>query len=285
MQKKMGKVNNAEIGIWHEEKNNSQRITQLLKDAYTNVTSPRLIILAPVKCETYTKTPREAENLLNHVKIGYSKLLDFFKSDSLIGKVAVVITPVQTIGNVVFSHAKTDDDGYTKFYYHKTPINSSYEPRDGDQPLRYILMFLINVFLENKKEILKKEQQKFEGLTSKLGRDKLQLDKDKREFDEKQRLLNKRNNMWWLARAIVNIFDDRESPYNTAKGQYEQKKVDFQETQSNFKSSELIVQATEEQINVFNNAVYKFAIGYKNNDGFAIIQGHKWFKFTQPIFY
>ncbi len=284
MQKKTGKVNNAEIGTWHEEKNSSQRITQLLKDAYTNVKSPRLVILAPVKCETYTKTPRDAESLLYHVRIGYSELLNFFKSDSLIDKVAVVITPVQTIGNVVFSYAKTDNDGYTKFYYHKTPINAPYEPKDGDQPLRYILLFLINVFLENKKEILKKEQQKFETLTSELNKDKHKLDNAKREFDEKQKLLNERNNTWWLARAIFNIFDDRESPYYTAKGQFDQKQVDFQETQSNVESTSLKVQATQEQINAFNNALYKFAIGCKNNDGFAVVQGHKWFNFPQSIF-
>jgi hypothetical protein len=284
MQKKTGKVNNAEIGTWHEEKNSSQRITQLLKDAYTNVKSPRLVILAPVKCETYTKTPRDAESLLYHVRIGYGELLNFFKSDSLIDKVAVVIAPVQTIGNVVFSYAKTDNDGYTKFYYHKTPINAPYEPKDGDQPLRYILLFLINVFLENKKEILKKEQENLKALTSELGKDKSKLDNAKREFDEKQKLLNERNNTWWLARAIFNIFDDRESPYYTAKEQFDQKQVDFQETQSNVETTSLKVQATQEEINAFNNALYKFAIGCKNNDGFAVVQGHKWFNVPQSIF-
>ncbi|RCJ24158.1 hypothetical protein A6S26_19210 [Nostoc sp. ATCC 43529] len=284
MQKKTGKVNNAEIGTWHEEKNNSQRITQLLKDAYTNVKSPRLVILAPVKCETYTKTSRDAESLLYHVQIGYSELLNFLKSESLIDKVAVVITPVETIGNVVFSYAKTDDNGYTKFYYHKTPINAPYEPKDGDQPLRYILLFLINVFLENKKEILQNEQEKLKILTSEIGKDKQKLDAAKREFDEKQRLLNERNEMWWLARAIFNIFDDRESPYYASKGQFEQKQIELQETQSNFQLTSLKVQATQEQINAFNNALYKFAIGCKNNDGFAIVQGHKWFHVPQSIF-
>ncbi|MEH2461378.1 TRAFAC clade GTPase domain-containing protein [Nostoc sp.] len=284
MQKKTGKVNHAEIGTWHEEKNSSQRITQLLKDAYTNVTSPRLVILAPVKCETYTKTPRDAERLLYHVKIGYSELLDFFKSDSLIDKVAVVITPVQTIGNVVFSYAKTDNVGYTKFCYHKTPINAPYEPKDGDQPLRYILLFLINVFLEKKKEILKKEQENLTKLTSDLGKEKYKLDTAKIEFDEKQRLLNERNNTWWLARTIFNIFDDRQPPYYKAKGQFEQKEVENQEIQSNVESTSLKVQATQEEINAFNNALYKFAIGCKNNDGFAVVQGHKWFNFPQSIF-
>ncbi|WP_138499912.1 hypothetical protein [Nostoc sp. PA-18-2419] len=65
-------------------------------------------------------------------------------------------------------------------------------------------------FLENKKELLQEEQQNLETLTSELGRDKQKLDATKKEFDEKQRLLNQRNNIWWFARAIINIFDDTE---------------------------------------------------------------------------
>jgi hypothetical protein len=36
MQTKLGKVKDQEIGTWHEEKNSSQRITQLIKDAFSN---------------------------------------------------------------------------------------------------------------------------------------------------------------------------------------------------------------------------------------------------------
>ncbi len=126
MQKKTGKVNSLELGTWHEEKNNPKQITQLLKDAYADVRSPRLVILAPIKCETYTNTPRDAEDLLFHTKIGYSGLIDFLKSDDLLSKVSVVITPIQTIGNIAFAYHKTHDNGLTSFSYHKTPINAPY---------------------------------------------------------------------------------------------------------------------------------------------------------------
>ncbi|MBD2773540.1 TRAFAC clade GTPase domain-containing protein [Iningainema tapete] len=284
MQKKTGRVSHGEIGTWHEEKNNSQRITQLLKDAYSHVESPRLVILAPIKCETYTRTSRDAESLLYQVKISYGELLDFFKSDSLINKVAVVITPVQTIGNVTFSHYKTDENNFTKFYYHKTPINAPYQPKDGEQPLRYILLFLINVFLENKKQILHKEKESLERLELELCTEKDKLENAKKEFEEKQRLLNERNNMWWVFRTIANLFDDRESPYYTVKEQVEQKQAGIQEIQTSFQSSLFKVQATQEQINAFNNALLRFAFGSKNSDGFAIIQGHKWLEFPQSIF-
>ena len=284
MQKKTGRVSHGEIGTWHEEKNNSQRITQLLKDAFSNVNSPRLIILAPIKCETYTKTARDAESMLYHLKIAYSELLDFFKSDSLINKVAVVVTPVQTIGSVTFSHYKTDENNFTKFYYHKSPINAPYEPRDGEQPLRYILLFLINVFLENKKSVLVEEKEKLEKLGTSLGSEKYRLEIAKKEFDEKQKLLVERNRMWWLFREVANFFDDREIPYQTAKGEVERKQVGIKEIQISLESTLFKVEATQEQINTFNNALFRFAIGSKNNDGFAIVQGHKWLEVPQPIF-
>lgn len=284
MQKKTGRVIHGEIGTWHEEKNSSQRITQLLKDAFSNVYSPRLVILAPIKCESYTRTARDAENLLYHLKIAYSELLDFLKSDSLLNKVAVVVTPVQTIGNVTFSHYKTDERSFTEFYYHKTPINAPYEPKDGEQPLRYILLFLINVFLENKKHILSKEKERLDKFEADLGVEKYRLEIAKQDFEEKQKLLAERNKMWWFIRGIANLFDDRETPYYTIKGQVDQRQAGVQEIQTTIQSTLLKVEATQDQINAFNNALFRFAFGSKNNDGFAIIQGHKWLEFPQSIF-
>jgi Double-GTPase 2 len=284
MQKKTGRVNHGELGTWHEEKNNSQRITQLLKDAFSNVNSPRLVILAPIKCEAYTRTSTDAESLLYHLKTGYGELLDFLKSDSLINKVAVVVTPVQTIGNITFSHYKTDENNFTKFYYHKTPINAPYQPKDGEQPLRYILLFLINVFLENKKLVLQREKDNLQKLETTLHAEKDQLEKAQKEFAQKQKLLNERNNSWWLFRGIANFFDDRETPYHTAKEQVDKKQVGVEEVQTSFQSTLSKVQATQEQINTFNNALFRFAIGSKNTDGFAILQGHRWLEIPQSIF-
>jgi hypothetical protein len=284
MQKKVGMVNYGELGTWHEEKNNPQRITQLLKDAFSNVQSPRLIILAPVKCETYTQTSRDAENLLSHVKMGYSELLDFVKSGHLFDKVSVVVTPVQTIGNVVFAYHKTDSDGFTKFYYYKTPINAPYQPKDGDQPLRYIMLFLINVFLENKKRFLEQEQANLKDLENQLSEDQDELNNAKTQYEKEKMILEKRNNMWWFFREIVNMFDDRETIYYEAKDKLAQNQNKVNEIQSNIEFTTGNIQATQEQITAFNNALFRFAMGCKNNDGFAILQGHKWLEFPQINF-
>ncbi|MFB2935288.1 hypothetical protein ACE1B6_08410 [Aerosakkonemataceae cyanobacterium BLCC-F154] len=284
MEKKTGKVNAHEIGTWHEEKNEPQRITRFLKDAYQNVTSPRLVILAPIKCETYMKTSRDAEDLLAHVKMGYRQLLDFLRSDFLIDKVAVVVTPVQTIGSVSFAYHQTDEQGRTTFHYYKTPINAPYEPRDGDQPLRYVLRFLLNVYLESKKELLEKEKGNLKQLEARLDTEKDKLDNRKRELIEKQKSLDERNNTWWLLRGIFNLIDDKRTPYNKAKEQFDQVQAVVKETQNSVSGSKSRVETTQTQIEAFNKAIFSFALGCKNSDGFAVIQGSaKWLPIPKHI--
>ncbi|MFK0732307.1 MAG: hypothetical protein ACIWVG_14305, partial [Gloeotrichia echinulata HAB0833] len=178
----------------------------------------------------------------------------------------------------------TDENNFTKFYYHKTPINAPYQPKDGEQPLRYILLFLINVFLENKKQILQKEQENLADLEITLYTEKDKLEFAKQEFERKQKLLNERNKMWWLFREVANLFDDRKTPYTQAKQEVDKKQDTVSEVQTNLQLTLLTVQATQEQINAFNNALFRFAIGCKNNDGFAILQGHKWLEIPQTIF-
>jgi GTPase SAR1 family protein len=163
MEKKTGRTKNTELGAWHEEKNDPARITKLLKDAYAGLARPRLVILAPLRCETYMKTDQDASDLLEHVKIGYRELLDFFKQDEQYHKLAVVVAPVQSIGHITFSHAESID-GFTRFFYNKVPLDAPYAPKDGDQPLRYVLRFLLNVFNEGRKLELKRAKQDLQRL-------------------------------------------------------------------------------------------------------------------------
>jgi hypothetical protein len=286
MQKKNGKVKEHEIGDWHEEKNTPKRITALLKNAYASLTAPRLIILAPIKCETYMRTPKDANDLLNHVKLGYRQLLDFFKSDELFNKVAVVVTPVQTIGNVTFAYWTPDPEqpGFTKFEYYKTPIDAPYAPQDGEQPLRYILRFLLNAYVEAKKEELEKEKKNLATFESQRDKQNRELELAKKELDAKNNNLKVRNQLWWLFRDIANLFDDRQIPYNTAEEKFKKAQAYFQEIQSNFQGTQTKIQANQEQIEAFNNAVFNFAIGCKDTDGFAVLQGKaKWLSIPKQI--
>jgi hypothetical protein len=286
MQKKNGKVKEHEIGDWHEEKNDPKRITALLKDAYTNLAVPRLIILAPIKCETYMRTSKDANDLLNHVKLGYRQLLEFFKSDDLFNKVAVVVTPVQTIGNVTFAYSSPDPEqpGFTNFEYYKTPINAPYAPQDGEQPLRYILRFLLNVYVNIQKEQLEKEKNNLAISEAQLDKQNRDLESAKYELNEKEKSFKKRNQMWWLFRDIANLFDDTETPYKAAENKFQKKQTSFKETLADFQGTQTKIKATQEQIEAFNNAVFNFAIGCKDRDGFAVLQGKsKWLTLPKQI--
>jgi hypothetical protein len=276
MEKKTGRVNYSEVGTWHEEKNDPERITTLLKDAYAGLTVPRLIILAPVKCETYMRTSQDADNLLQHVQIGYQKLLNFLKSDGLFGQVAVVVTPVQTVGNVVFAYHKTDDRGFTRFYYNKTEIKAPYAPKDGDQPLRYVLRFLLNLSNEAKKRQLVQDLKELSELEENLSKQKDERDEAKQKVAERKKALREREQTWLPIRFVANLFDDAYTPYKEAEENFKSTEKTVHETQTKVKKSEIKVQATQKEIDIFNKAIFSFAIGCKNSDGFAILQGAKW---------
>jgi hypothetical protein len=279
MEKKTGRVNHSEVGTWHEEKNDPERITTLLKSAYAGLTDPRsvprLVILAPVKCETYMRTSQDADNLLQHVQIGYQKLLNFLKSDGLFGKVAVVVTPVQTVGNAVFAYHKTDDQGFTKFYFNKTEMKAPYAPKDGDQPLRYVLRFLLNLSNEEKKRQLEQDQRELAELEKSLSTEKDKLDEVKQKVAQRQKAFREQQQLWFPFRSIDKLFDDKYGAYKTAQENLKSTQKTVQDIQTKVQKSKTQVQATQEEIKIFNNAIFSFAIGCKNSDGFAILQGAK----------
>lgn len=65
-------------GKWHQYKNRAMEITAKFKNVYQDIKSPRLVILAPIKCESYMKSPKSANELLKRVKHEYANLLDLF---------------------------------------------------------------------------------------------------------------------------------------------------------------------------------------------------------------
>lgn len=276
MEKKIGRTKSTEIGPWHEPKNDPARITKLLKDAYESLTKPRLVVLAPLKCESYMKTDKDANDLLDHIKIGYRELLDFFKEDELYHKVAVVVTPVQTIGHIAFSYAETID-GYTRFFYNKVPLDAPYAPKDGDQPLRYVLRFLLNVYNESRKLELETAKKNIDTLEKEVGVKVDRLNSARRRLNLVEQRLNQRNQLWLPLRLIANFFDDVHTTYSEANNSYTAKESDLKDTEYQKIVVQSQVDATEAQIQAFNTAISKFAIDCKQERGFAILQGRaKW---------
>ncbi|WP_017303471.1 TRAFAC clade GTPase domain-containing protein [Spirulina subsalsa] len=134
-------------GKYHDKLNQPTEINDLFKKVYKDLDSPRLVILAPIKCEKYIKD--DPSELFRKVREGYQKLLNQFASEKLVSKVSVIITPVQTLGGVVFSRIEFDNNGEPTFFYRKPQPNSLYKPKNTEVPLRYLLRFLLKLHLDN----------------------------------------------------------------------------------------------------------------------------------------
>jgi hypothetical protein len=137
-------------GKFHDKINRPDQIKNIFKQAYQELQSPRLVIFAPVKCEKYLKTEESAQELLNNVKKGYQQLISLFDTESLSPQIASVITPVQTVGSVVFSRIEIGNDNTPHFYFRKVRHDAKYCPKDSEQPLRYLLRFLLKLHLEDR---------------------------------------------------------------------------------------------------------------------------------------
>lgn len=138
-------------GKYHERVNRPQQIKDLFKDAYSSmdVSEPKMVIFAPVKCEKYLKK-KQKNDLEEALKLGYSTLLEFFRSENLSPWIVSVLTPVETVGSVVLSRIESDDKGNPHFYFRKTRHDAKYDPKDSEQPLRYLLRFLLKVHLDSR---------------------------------------------------------------------------------------------------------------------------------------
>ena len=139
-------------GTHHEYVNLGTTVTALIKRAYQNIDSPQLVILAPVKCEKYIRV-KKTEELLRRVDQEYDKLINFFQSGNLRSNIAVVKIPVQTVGNVIFSRLVDKEE--PEFYFRRTRINAPYEPKDSEQPIKYLLQFILKLHIEKRNPAVK----------------------------------------------------------------------------------------------------------------------------------
>ncbi len=141
-----------EEGKYHQEKNDPQSVTKMIATAYEDLPKDekRLVLFIPVKCETYVKTEPNQKRLGEEVKKGYAELINKVLRPK--GNVAVVITPVQTVGCVVCGGAKIDlDTGEWKGWnLNKIKVEAEMETLWEDQPLRYLLRFLIHQFMKKR---------------------------------------------------------------------------------------------------------------------------------------
>lgn len=140
-------------GKWHELINRPTQIKILFQNVFQDLQSPKLVIFAPVKCEKYLRTEFESEKLIKRIREDkdYQRLFNLFASESLKDKIVSVITPVQTVGSVVFSRIEEKEKN-PYFYFRKISHDAMYSPQDCEQPLLYLLRFILNLEMKKRKE-------------------------------------------------------------------------------------------------------------------------------------
>lgn len=101
------------VGKYHDSVNLPVAIYQSIVEADNNIRrklkrsqaeiSPKLILFVPLKCEKYYYSNRMDE-LKDSVKNGYKNLFNFFEAKT---EYTVAITPILTLGDVIFDHYGT----------------------------------------------------------------------------------------------------------------------------------------------------------------------------------
>ncbi|MDF0554027.1 hypothetical protein [Kamptonema sp. UHCC 0994] len=149
-------------GRFNEQVNEPKYITELIKTAYQDISEPRLVIFAPVKCETFLQNGKDPAELVKALKTQYDQLITRVLAPKA-QNVAVVLTPVETIGCVVCGGWEEEKGRFKRWYLNKIHVDDAIETRYADQPLRYLLLFLIKQYIDDKKNGDKKDGDKKDG--------------------------------------------------------------------------------------------------------------------------
>ncbi|WP_431896738.1 TRAFAC clade GTPase domain-containing protein [Micromonospora haikouensis] len=130
-------------GTYNTEINQPRNVADFVRDALAGPGN-KLVVLVALKCERYTATAVSRTRLATEVKKVYRPLLDAIDAAAG-GRCGVVLTCVQTVGSMVFSRYEVVD-GNRRAYFRLADPGAKYAPQDTDQPLRWMLRFVVNSF-------------------------------------------------------------------------------------------------------------------------------------------
>jgi hypothetical protein len=157
--------------LLNEQMNATNYFSTLLQSVFGSARTPRLVLLTPIKCERWVQSLDGTRDLTERIKTGpYQDLLDNLAAMTATTPggiqarhyVAVAITPIQTVGSVVFSHFDKDEFGRSLHVWKKTSPDAPFAPVDCEQPLRYLMGFLIKQHLDHRRS----PEHHFEAVSS-----------------------------------------------------------------------------------------------------------------------
>lgn len=151
-------------GQWNELVNKPRLMSDFFKRAFRGINSSKLLLMVPVKCESYVQNKQSTEKLSTAIKDAYAPLITSLRS---VDKLAVAIAPIQTLGNVRFSHYN-QHDGFPEACFSVCKNNGNpYEPKNVEQVLFYMLNFALHqhVFIDinQQKKNLETEKKEVGG--------------------------------------------------------------------------------------------------------------------------
>ena len=130
-----------ENGKYNEEKNQVSLICEYL-EKNIGVIEDKLILLVPLKCEAYFHANRMDE-VNSKVKNAYKKIIELFEDKP---NVAIAITPILTMGDVVFDRFEYKDGLHVACYKFRT-ANAEFTPMFCVQPIYYLLSFVVGQYI------------------------------------------------------------------------------------------------------------------------------------------
>jgi GTPase SAR1 family protein len=144
-----------ELGQRYSDRvNKPELVTDFVRDALAGG-GQRLVVLVPLKCEKYVASAGGARELRDAVKQRYATLIKNSadlqaRQDN--ARAGVVLTPVETVGSMRFSRFETDGDKFREIF-RLAQLGGGYSPRDTDQPLRWMLRFVVNAYKDRSKTL------------------------------------------------------------------------------------------------------------------------------------
>lgn len=148
------------IGRFNEPRNRSKVICNFLKKLNLNKTE-KMVIFVPLKAERYRHEGRMYQ-VNKKVHIAYKSFFDHINNDFNRKNCTTIIAPIFTLGTVEFTRFEYKDANIIldeKFKYPKYPLyhftdkaGNSPEPKYCEQPLLYVLLYILKTAEKAKKD-------------------------------------------------------------------------------------------------------------------------------------
>lgn len=175
-------------GQYNEPVNSVYQVMNLFQICNKEIyEQPKLVLFVPIKCEKYYHE-KKMDEVNKRIKEKYRNVISLFAKPSSKEKYMVAITPILTLGDIVFDDFKRDENGdvvciqrkdivdeeekivgYENEFFNKRPMaafykfygdNPTFSPEYCEQPLLYTLNFILKLAEVKKKPSTKKSDQK-----------------------------------------------------------------------------------------------------------------------------